>query len=577
MRRKILPTVYIIPLLFVTFVTAYSQDDLPVSVTDEIAADAVINEAGGLAWPIDCIPGSTCSERIGYPDIDGDGKAFNCGAPGYKGHTGTDIHVSWDQMDGGVDVVAAADGEVLWVFDGKYDRCQWPNSSDPDCRDPSAPMGPGVSSGYMDCTELGDYCGDGDCCCFWCFFGGNVVVIRHDDEPGVFATHYDHLKKGSIRVSRGDLVKKGQKIAEVGSSGRSIEPHLHLEVWGTGFYELADPWAGACGPNVSDSLWKYKPPWMAPVIRVSPKSLNYNYVKLGDSLSRRVTVSNTGIANLSIGTIKVTGQNTGSFALQNDFVSYQVIAPSASKTLDVVFFPPSDGAKKASLSIPSNAVKEVISLPLRGVGLLPIVLLTLNDGEVIPSGSTQTIQWEAPSQAVKFRLLYSMDDGLTWKLMHPDKNYVSVTSYNWTVPTPSGNKKKCLVKVTGFNSNGLQIIADRSVKPFTIEVVKVTSPQTEKVLTSGNTSPVRWQTHKTKNPVERVRLAYTMDGGVTWKSISPPLMGNPETYDWKIPSVMNSKTKCKVKVTLKDKGGNIVGSDTSDGFFTVEPPPPPIP
>ena len=577
MVKKILPAAYIIPLIFVAFVTAYSQDDIQLSTTDQIATDAVINETGGLAWPIDCIPGITCSEGIGYPDIDRDGKAFNCGAPAYKGHTGTDIYVSWDQMDVGVDVVAAADGEVLWVFDGKYDRCQWPNSTDPDCRDPSIPMSPGVSSGYMDCTELGDYCGEGDCCCFWCFFGGNVVVIRHGDEPGVFATHYDHLKRNSIRVSRGELVKKGQKIAEVGSSGRSIGPHLHLEVWGTGFYELADPWAGPCGPNFSDSLWKYKPPWMAPVIRVSPKSLNYNYVKLGDSVSQRVTVSNTGIANLSIGTIKITGQNTGSFTLQNDFVSHQVIALSASKTLDVVFSPPSDGAKKASLSIPSNALKEVIFLPLRGVGLLPLVLLTLNDAEIIPSGSTQTIQWEPPPQAVKFRLLHSMDDGLTWKLIHPDKNYVSGTSYNWTVPIPSANKKKCLLKVTGFNSNGLQIVADSSDMPFTIEVVKVTSPQGEKVLTSGSTSPVQWQTHRTKNPVERVSLTYTMDGGVTWKSISPPLMGNPETYDWKIPPVANRKTKCKVKVTLKDKTGNIVGSDASDGSLTIEPLPSLIP
>ncbi|MBF0226746.1 MAG: hypothetical protein HQK76_14935 [Desulfobacterales bacterium] len=47
-------------------------------------------EAGSLIWPIDCIPGQNCD--IGYPDIDGDGKAFNCGPPGYtrlySGYTG---------------------------------------------------------------------------------------------------------------------------------------------------------------------------------------------------------------------------------------------------------------------------------------------------------------------------------------------------------------------------------------------------------------------------------------------------------------------------------------------------------
>ena len=573
MAKRFLAAVYAVSLLFATVLTTYSQNSIQLSTTEEIASIAVMSGTGGLAWPIDCIPGTTCSERIGYPDIDGDGKAFDCGAPGYRGHTGTDIYVSWDQMDSGVDVIAAADGEVLWVFDGKYDRCQWPSSTNADCRDPSVPMSPGVSSGYMDCTELGDYCGEGDCCCFWCFFGGNVVVIRHYDEPGVFVTHYDHLKRNSIRVSRGELVKKGQKIAEVGSSGRSIAPHLHLEVWGTGFYELADPWAGPCGPNFSDSLWRYKPPWNAPVIQVSPKSVNYNYVKVGDAFSRRVTVSNTGIANLSVGAIEITGQNTGSFSIQNDLVSHQVIEPSESKTLDVVFSPRSDGAKNASLSIPSNAVKEVVSVRLKGIGLLPLVLLTLNGGEVVPSGSTQTIEWKTPPQAVKFRLLYSMDRGLTWKLIHPDKKYVSETSYDWVLPVPSANKKTCLVKVIGFRSDGLQIVTDRSDEPFTIEVVRVTSPQKGKTFTSGSTYSVQWQTHKTKKPVDRVNLTYTINGGATWKPISLPLTGNPEMYDWKIPSVANRKTKCKVKVVLKDKVGNIVGTDASDGLFTIEPAP----
>jgi len=215
----------------------------------------------------------------------------------------------------------------------------------------------------------------------------------------------------------------------------------------------------------------------------------------------------------------------------------------------------------------------VASVRLKGVGLLPLVLLTLNGGEVVPSGSAQTIQWKAPPQAVKFRLLYAMDGGLTWKRIHPDKKYVSGTTYNWTVPIPSANRKTCLVKVIGFRSDGLQIVADKSDSPFTIEVVKVTSPQEGRVLTSGSNCSVQWQTHETKKPVDRVTLTYTIDGGVTWKSISPPLVGNPETYDWKTPSLANRKTKCRAKVVLKDKSGNILGSDASNGFFTIEPVP----
>ena len=213
---------------------------------------------GPLSWPIDCVPGQTCDGVLHYPDIDEDGRAFDCVSPTYC--CGTGVGISWEQMDAGVDVLAAAPGEVLWVFDGKYDRC--PDPEEPDCQaPPSLPPPPGNTEGNTVCTELGDYCGEGTCCCYWCFTGGNVVVIRHVDVPGVFATRYDHLKNGSIVVSEGELVEAGQKIAEVGSSGASTGPELYFEVWGTGFYQLADPWAGPCGSNLSNPLWAFDPPW----------------------------------------------------------------------------------------------------------------------------------------------------------------------------------------------------------------------------------------------------------------------------------------------------------------------------
>ena len=46
-----------------------------------------------------------------------------------------------------------------------------------------------------------------------------------------------HLKPDSIRVAVGQIVKRGEKIAECGNSGNTSEPHLHFQVQlGQSFY-----------------------------------------------------------------------------------------------------------------------------------------------------------------------------------------------------------------------------------------------------------------------------------------------------------------------------------------------------
>ena len=54
-------------------------------------------------------------------------------------------------------------------------------------------------------------------------YGKHVKIVDGD-----VSTIYAHCSK--IVVSQGDFVKKGQKIAEVGSTGKSTGPHLHFEI-----------------------------------------------------------------------------------------------------------------------------------------------------------------------------------------------------------------------------------------------------------------------------------------------------------------------------------------------------------
>ena len=53
---------------------------------------------------------------------------------------------------------------------------------------------------------------------------GNYVVLSCDEANILMA----HLKRGSIKVAPEEVVTAGQSLAEIGNSGNTLEPHLHI-------------------------------------------------------------------------------------------------------------------------------------------------------------------------------------------------------------------------------------------------------------------------------------------------------------------------------------------------------------
>jgi hypothetical protein len=145
---------------------------------------------------------------------------YACGAATYDGHDGTDFRVpTMADVARGVDVIAVLDGTVRGWRDGMDDVGL-------------AGKKPGELAGR-------------EC--------GNGVVLVH---PDGYETQYCHLKKGSVVARTGQVVKAGDRLGQVGLSGQTEFPHVHLSVRRNG--KSIDPFApdpaAACGV-ARDALW----------------------------------------------------------------------------------------------------------------------------------------------------------------------------------------------------------------------------------------------------------------------------------------------------------------------------------
>jgi hypothetical protein len=114
----------------------------------------------------------------------------------------------------GADVLAVADGRVVALRDGIPEN------------DPTA------SARAVDITYE--------------TVGGNHLILDVGRGRFVF---YAHLRPGSFRVRLGDQVRRGQVLANLGNSGQSDAPHLHMQVT-----DAPSPLAAEGQPFVFDSF-----------------------------------------------------------------------------------------------------------------------------------------------------------------------------------------------------------------------------------------------------------------------------------------------------------------------------------
>ena len=178
-----------------------------------------------LSLPIACEPHKTCFIQ-NYVDLDpGPGvRDYSCGRATYDKHSGVDFRIlSAEAAKSQVPVLAAADGTVKNTRDGVEDI--FFKKAKPE-------------------EVAGRECGNG-------------VIIDHGDG---WETQYCHLKRGSVRVAKGQAIKRGDQLGDVGFSGMADFAHVHLSVRHDG--KIVDPFLpdsidGACNNGATGpGLWE---------------------------------------------------------------------------------------------------------------------------------------------------------------------------------------------------------------------------------------------------------------------------------------------------------------------------------
>ncbi|MCI5048961.1 MAG: M23 family metallopeptidase [Rickettsiales bacterium] len=181
------------------------------------------SHAFSLQLPVECEINAECFIQ-NYVDLDtaeGAWRDANCGHLSYDAHKGTDFRLkNVQQMREGVFVLAVADGKVEATRDEMADV----NMND-----------------TVPAQIEGKECGNG-------------MRISHSNG---YVSQYCHMKRGSLLVKAGEKVKAGDRLGEIGLSGATEFPHLHLQITDKDG-QIIDPFTGPMQNSVcmhGQNLW----------------------------------------------------------------------------------------------------------------------------------------------------------------------------------------------------------------------------------------------------------------------------------------------------------------------------------
>lgn len=192
-----------------------------------------------------------------------------------------------------------------------------------------------------------------------------------------------------------------------------------------------------------------------------------------------------------------------------------------------------------------------------------ITITSPNTAESWYQGQTKKISWtNVGISDSKVKIEYSGNKGATWTLVALANN---TGTYNWTIPSTVLPSTNAYIKVSDEND---PIIKDSNDVAFKIvkPSLHLTSPNGGELLYIGQTKVVTWIKDGSFSP--NVKIDYSADNGVTWRSIIASVTNN-ESYAWALGNTLVPGTKYLLRI--RDAVDSTI-SDFSDIPFEISKP-----
>ncbi|HEY6000738.1 MAG TPA: Ig-like domain-containing protein [bacterium] len=204
-------------------------------------------------------------------------------------------------------------------------------------------------------------------------------------------------------------------------------------------------------------------------------------------------------------------------------------------------------------------------------GIGPLDVVGAEKGVEIRGGSTVRIRWarhRTPAPVAYTKLRYSFDGGRNWQKGVRIKG--NPGEYLWKVPWRTYRAEGCRARVELYDAWNRLVGRDAGEGTFTIlGGVDLTAPEGGDSVYGGTSRTVRWDTIATAS-VASVRLRLTLDGGASWTDLAS-IPGNPGHWHWQVPNLPAAGASSRIEVTLRDTAGEVIATDSGEGFFTILP------